>query len=461
MGHEGTVRRTVIAVSNRLPRSGLLALAVALALADSSIVTLALPDMVRRFDVSIKDVAWVLVSYNLVLAAVIVPAAHLVRRRPHLLCAFGSIVFALASLACGLSTDFALVVASRCVQAVGAAFVVAAALLLLRAVVGSEQHAAHVWARAGILGAALGPAVGGVLTQLAGWEAIFLAQVPMALLPLAALWRLEVRAVEMPKPRRPHVGANLALLFGSAALSAALFLLVILLVNGWALDPAVAGLVVTVMPIAAVLVGRAAPRLVNGRVARAAAGFILIAGGLAALGLLPRVGWAWTVLPQILVGAGLGLTVTALTEQALTGRTHQVVHAGWTIASRHAGIVVGLLVLTPVFAHELDRNQVEATRAGAAIVIDSSIRPSRKLAVARDVLRAIDDADGRLPDVRSAFAPSSKGEDDATELLRVGNALQNRLERAVTNAFGPPFLIAAAFALAALGVVVVTRDVEP
>ncbi len=451
----------MIAVPYRPTRSGLLALAVALALADSSIVTLALPDMVREFDVSIMDVAWVLISYNLVLAAAIVPAAHLVRHRPRPLCAFGLVLFAAASLGCGLASDFVLVVASRSVQAVGAALIVGAALLLMGGLETSEHRAAHVWARAGILGAALGPAVGGILTQLAGWEAIFLAQVPVALLPLAALWRLEMPAVSPAGPRRPHIGANLALLLGSAALSAALFLLVILLVNGWALDPAVAGLIVTVMPIAAVLVGRVGSRLVGGRVARAAAGFILIAGGLAALGLLPHVGWWWTVLPQILVGAGLGLTVTALTEQALAGRPQQVVHGGWTIASRHAGIVVGLLVLTPVFAHELDRNQVDATRAGAAIVIDSSIRPSRKLAVARDVLRAIDEADGRLPDVRSAFASSSEDEADATELARVGNALQDRLERAVTSAFGPPFLIAAAFALAALGVVAVTRDVEP
>ena len=51
----------------RAGRSGLLGLAVALALADSSVVTLALPDIVSRFGVSITDVAWVLVSYNLVL----------------------------------------------------------------------------------------------------------------------------------------------------------------------------------------------------------------------------------------------------------------------------------------------------------------------------------------------------------------------------------------------------------
>ena len=85
-----------------------------------------------------------------------------------------------------------------------------------------------------------------------------------------------------------------------------------------------------------------------------------MAGGLAALGLLPHAGWGWTIAPQLLVGAGLGLTVTTLTEQALTRRSPQAVHGGWTIASRHAGIVIGLLVLTPVFTHALARNQEEA-----------------------------------------------------------------------------------------------------
>src|SRR4029078_3176249 len=86
----------------RTGRSGLLVLAVALALADSSVVPLALPDIVSRFGVSITDVAWVLISYNLVLAALAVPAAHLARGRSRLLFAVGRVVFAAASLACGL-----------------------------------------------------------------------------------------------------------------------------------------------------------------------------------------------------------------------------------------------------------------------------------------------------------------------------------------------------------------------
>ena len=444
----------------RAGRSGLLGLAVALALADSSVVTLALPDIVSRFGVSITDVAWVLISYNLVLAAAAVPAAHLVRGRPRLLCAAGLLVFAAASLGCGFASSFPVLLAGRCVQAAGAALVVATALVLLGGVEASEQRAAHVWARAGILGAALGPAIGGILTQLAGWEAIFLAQAPVALLPLLALWRLRVPPpVAVATAGRPHTGANLALLLGSAALSAALFLLVILLVNGWSIDPAAAGLIVTLMPLAAIAAGRLAPAVEN-RVVRAVTGFVLIAGGLAALGLLPHAGWGWTVAPQLLVGAGLGLTVAALTEQALAGRAHQAVHGGWTIASRHAGIVLGLVVLTPVFAHELARNQEQATRAGAAIVLDSSIEPLHKIGVAREVLRTIDDADGRLPDIRPAFAANA-GAADAGELRRVGDELQQQLERAVTSAFGPPFLIASLFALAALAAVALTKDVEP
>ena len=101
----------------RAGRSGLIGLAVALALADSSVVTLALPDMVSRFGVSITDVAWVLISYNLVLAAGAVPAARMVRGRSRLLCVAGLVVFAAASLACGLASSFPVLLAGRCVPA--------------------------------------------------------------------------------------------------------------------------------------------------------------------------------------------------------------------------------------------------------------------------------------------------------------------------------------------------------
>src|SRR4051812_33792345 len=198
-------------------RAALFGLAIGVVLADSSVVTLALPDILLRFDLEVTTVAWVLTSYNLVLAAAAVPAAHFARRNPAAAFVGGIVVFAAASLVCGLAGSFALLVAARCVQAAGGAVVIGAALDLLSESEGSEERGVRVWAVAGIVGAALGPAIGGILTETLGWEWIFLLQAPLALAPLAA-----VRGFAWsPRPApagTPHVGANLALLLLSGGL---------------------------------------------------------------------------------------------------------------------------------------------------------------------------------------------------------------------------------------------------
>ena len=426
-------------------------LGIGLALADSSVVTLALPDILRRFDVEIPQVAWVLTSYNLGLALAAVPAAYAARRRPRPAFAAGTLVFAAASLVCGLAPSFGVLVGARCVQAVGGALLVCAALDLLTEIQGSDGSAVRTWATAGILGAALGPAIGGILTETLGWESIFFAQAPLALLTLVGVLRLRVRPLVEPAGR-PNLSANLALLLLSGALTAALFLLVLLLVDGWRMDPAVAGVVVTVMPVAAIASGSIASRVGN-TATRAAAGVVLVTGGLAALGVLPGSAWWWTVLPQILVGAGLGLALSALTERALHGRSPQAVHGGWTIAARHAGVVLGLLLLTPVFTTALDRNEERALRAGAAAVLDSSIPPLEKLAVAQDVLAIVRASDREVPDVRGAFADRP----DTPEYRGLEDELVAQLDRAVTAAFSRPFLLAALLALAALVPIVLSR----
>jgi MFS family permease len=430
-------------------RSGLLGLAVGLALADSSIVTLALPEILGRFDVGITTVAWVLTSFNLVLALVAVPAALLARRRPRRAFFAGAVLFAAASLACGLATSFELLVAARCVQAVGAAFVVVSALDLLAETTGSSARAARVWVTAGILGAAFGPGAGGILTELVGWRSIFFVQVPLALAPLVTLVALRGIAERRPSlaAGRPHLSANAALLFLSGGLVAALFLLVLLLVSGWGMSPAAAGLVVTVLPLAAIAAGRV-PRDWAGVGIRIATGVVLVAGGLTGLALLPRAGWAWTIAPQLLVGAGIGLALAALTERAVAGRAEQIVHGGWTLAARHAGVVLGLLLLAPILTSALEHSRDEAVRAGAAEVLDSRIPPLDKLRVAQDVLDEVDTAEerGELPDVSVALA--DRPDDDDYRALIAG--LQEQLDRAVTDAFSTPFLLAAAIALAAL-----------
>jgi MFS family permease len=425
-------------------RAALLGLAVGLVLADSSVVTIALPRILGQFDVELSTLSWALTSYNLALALAALPAAFLAARRPVPVFAAGTVVFAGASLACALATSFGVLVAARTVQGIGGAAIAGAALALLGGGV-------RVWAGAGIFGAALGPAAGGILTQLLGWESIFAVQAPLALATLAAL--AGVRTAPGPvRPARPHVTANAALVLLSGALVAALFLLAILLINGWRLEPLEAGLVVTVMPLAAL----AAARLARGVPvpARAAAGAILVAGGLAALGWLPHVGWAWTVAPQLAVGAGLGLALAGLTERALAGREAVVVQGGWTIAARHAGVVLGLVLLTPVFTAGLERNEDDALAAGTSAVLDSRIDPLDKLGVARDVLVAVDEAkdEARIPAVADVL-----GRRDDPAFAALAADLQDQLDRAVTNACSRAFLAAAALALLALVPVLLLR----
>jgi predicted MFS family arabinose efflux permease len=434
-------------------RVALLGLGVGLALADSSVVTLALPEILGEFDVAITSVAWVLTSFNLVLAVVAVPAAYVARRRPGETFAVGVVVFACASLGCGLAPSFEVLVGARCVQAVGAALIVTAALDLLSLVEGSDEGALRVWVAAGVLGAALGPAAGGILTELVGWESIFLVQVPLALVLVLALRGTKAHRIAAP-PGRPSVAANAALLLVAGGLVAALFLVVLLLVDGWGMSPAAAGIVVTVMPLTAIVAARLRPRSL-GAVQGVACGVILLSGGLAALALMPHAGWWWTIPPQILVGAGLGLSVAGLTELALRGRADQVVHGGWTLAARHAGVVLGLLLLAPALTSALDQNRDEAIRAGAAIVLDSEIPPLDKLGVAQDVLAEVDRADdaGELPDVQRAF----EGRPDDDEWSSLVSGLQDQLDRAVTSAFSGPFLLAAALTLCALVPLVFVR----
>jgi MFS family permease len=425
-------------------RAALLALVVGIVLADSSVVTIALPDVLAQYGVAVPSLSWALTSFNLALALAALPAALVARRRPAPVFAVGVVAFAAASLACALAPSFDALVAARAVQGVAGAAVVAAALDLLAAGMLDADDAARLWAFAGVVGAAVGPAAGGILTQLFGWEAIFGVQAPLVLLALAALRGGAPAGAPRERGARPHVAALAALVLVSGGLVAPLFLLVVLLINGWRLEPLAAGIAVTVLPVAAIVAARTAT--VNGWT-RAAAGALLVAGGLAALGWLPGTGIGWTVAPQIVIGAGLGLAVAALIEQALVGRRPRSVHAGWTIAARHAGVVLGLLVLTPIFTTDLDRSEDDALAAGTAAVLDSRIPPLEKLGVARDVLVAVDEAEAeaRIPAVEDVV-----GDRDDREYAALVASLQDQLDRAVTHAFSRSFLAAALLGLAAL-----------
>jgi MFS family permease len=456
-------------MSEPRPRLAALALAVGLVLADSSIVVLALPEIYRELDTGVAGVTWVLVSFNLVLALAAVPAAHLARRAgPGRTAAVGLAVFAGAGIACGLSTELSTLIAARCVQALGGAAAVTAVLELLPATVGSERRAAAVWAAAGATGAALGPAVGGVLTELVSWQSIFLVQAPIAIaagVPVLSVARHEaatgVIAGELRETGRPHLLANLALAMTSAAIAAALFLLVLLLIEGWRLSPIGAAIVVSAMPLAALLGNRLGPAAGSAR-ARAAAGAILVSGGLGGLALLPQAEVALTLPPQLLVGVGLSLVLSALTETALAGRAPQAIHGGWTISARHIGVAIGLVALTPLFTADIDEQQRDAIDAGTAVVLDSDVRPLLKLELSQRITDRleVEGERGRVPTLGPAFEPLPDDPEDRVEVLQLRSELQNQLDRGATHAFSPSFGLGAAIGLLALLPIGLARRVD-
>jgi MFS family permease len=422
-----------------------LGLAVGLVLADSSVVILALPDILDQFNVAIDSVAWVLTLFNLVMAVAAVPAAMLSRRvAPGRVCSVGLAVFAAASLGCALSPSFSWLLTFRGLQAIGGAAAVCAALELLSAVMPSEGRAVAVWAAAGIVGAAAGPAIGGALTQLISWEAIFFVQVPLALVALVFVPRY-VPAPHVASPGRPAIRPNLSLALLSAALTAALFLIVLLLINGWGHTPLAAAAIVTVMPLAALAGYFLIPAGIPARM-RAISGAILIGGGLGALALLPAADWPWLIPPQLAIGAGLALALGALTEDALHGRSPLAIHGGWTLASRHAGVCLGLLILTPLFTSDLTDQQNKAELAGTRLILDSPLDLSKKLSLGTALVDQITSGSvTRPPDIGPAFDRIG----DVPGKAALESAIQDQVDRAVTHAFSRSFLVAALLALAA------------
>ena len=435
----------------------LLVVTVALVLADSAVVTLALPNILQHLDASVGQVAWVLIAYNLVLGLAAVPAAMLfTRASPRVFSAAGIAVFAGSSTLCAVAGSIDVLIAARCAQAIGGALALVGCLELLVAEYG-ERRGVRFWITAGVLGTAVGPVAGGLLTQAFSWQAIFIVQVPFAALAVPAA--LAVRALPVPDTdrHRPAVRANLTLALMSAALTAALFLLVLLLVDGWGRSPATAAITVSVVPVAALAARPIARFLGPPQEVEIAVGCFLVAGGLLCLAIPPSSDLAWTIAPQALVGLGIGLTVDRLTTRAMELRLPRAHHAGWTIGARHIGVVLGLAILTPVFTADLKDAQVPAQLAITSLVLDAPLAPQDKISVAEALGSELSDQQDQVPDLHSAFARLSLAPSERPAADKLERDLNAQVERAATRAFRDSFLIGAGLAFVALLTVIPFR----
>lgn len=163
-----------------------------LAFIDSSAVTLTLPVMQQQLGGDLAAAQWIVNAYALMLGALVLAggaaADRYGRKRVFLV---GVAVFTAASLACGLAPNLPALVAARAVQGAGAALLTPASLALLGATFDDKGRgqAVGVWAGASGLMSAVGPVLGGWLTEAISWRAVFLINLPVAVVAVALVAR--------------------------------------------------------------------------------------------------------------------------------------------------------------------------------------------------------------------------------------------------------------------------------
>jgi len=448
-------------------RSWAVTIAAGLVLADASIVTLALPELLRALDTTIEGVAAVIAVYTgvLALALPLVPRA-LRSLGPARLGAAGFAVFALASAVCATADTLGILLTARAIQAAAGAFALVATFELIRG--GTEAGRRH-WLGAAVMASAVGPALGGALTQAFDWRAIFVAQVPIALLGAVAAglapWRAGpdhrlrrrcpsgrahtalsggARASSAPPARSAWAADSVALALVSGALTAVLFGLVLLLIAGWAVEPLAAAATVTVLPLAAL----AGARVRASPLPRALAGCLLVGGGVLALAWLPSASVAWTFAPQALAGIGMGMALPAFAGELLPERTAR--EAARLLTIRHAGIALVLVALAPLIAHRLDVVTERAQEQGVALVLDAKLPPQDKLTLAPALLGGVQ-AERPRAGLRQALAANGRdyAGEERTTYDHMAQRADDVLVGAVGDAFRVAFVIAGALALLA------------
>lgn len=197
-----------------------------MAFLDLSVVNIAFPDMLSDFHgTQMSTLTWVVSGYAVTFAAFLTPAGRLadtVGRRAVFL---GSLLgFTLASLLCGAAPNPGLLITGRVLQGVFAAGMIPAALALIIANTPLERliKAIGAWSAVGGFSSVVGPVVGGVLVDHFGWRSVFIVNVPIGVLLIAAA--LTVLPAHQPPPgsRFPDVVGSLVLAAGIGAVVAGL-----------------------------------------------------------------------------------------------------------------------------------------------------------------------------------------------------------------------------------------------
>ena len=222
---------------------GALAFALFMIMLDNTVVNVALPSIQRDLGIGLSELEWTVNAYALTFAVLMLSGGKLAdffgRRRVFLI---GLAIFTLASLACGLATTGGTLIGARTLQGVGAAIMMPATLSIISATFPPHQRgmAIGIWAGVSAMALAIGPLIGGLITEHIDWSWIFFVNVPIGVLGFAVS-RLVIR-----ESRDTSADQRLdfpGLIASAVALFALTFGLIEANAYGWG-DPVILGLFV-------------------------------------------------------------------------------------------------------------------------------------------------------------------------------------------------------------------------
>ena len=190
-----------------------LSLGFFMTLLDLTIVNIAIPSMIDALNASLDEVLWVVNSYVLVLAVLLITAGRLgdLRGQRNLF-ALGVAVFTVASLACGLAPSATLLIIFRAVQGLGAALLMPQTMAIIIATFPADRRgtALGVWGAVAGLATVAGPTLGGLLVTVADWRWIFFVNVPIGVVVLVlTFWVVPDTRIER-RHRMDFFGVSLA-----------------------------------------------------------------------------------------------------------------------------------------------------------------------------------------------------------------------------------------------------------
>jgi MFS family permease len=303
-------------------------LAVFMLLLDITVVNVALPSIQKELGASFEDLQWVVDAYALALAALLLASgsiADLLSRKRIFVA--GLLLFVTASLLCGLSGSPMMLNVSRGLQGIGGAMMFATSLALIAQEFAPNERGTPlgIWGATTGFAVAVGPLVGGALTDAFGWEWIFLVNVPIGLLTAA------ITVARVPESERdPTARIDWA---GVLTFSAGLFCLVFALIRGndegWTSAPPIAGKLAERFPVRAFL----------------GAGLVCIGVGLLLMsGIDPSDDWTTLLAGFIVGGLGIGLINPPLATAAIAVVEPRMAGAASGINStfRQVGTAVGI-----------------------------------------------------------------------------------------------------------------------